>query len=326
MKEWLKNPYIILLGVVIAGVMIWKFGFSDTNTLSSTLVEENEQIEEKDISYARTFGVIQSDYLSDQDFQEYIGNTIDEVIAVEREDVIEEALRVVEHTDRAVNELAREDSKAALREIETALGKLQVVLTLDPNASLVPVTVASDINSLLAEKSVLEADKNAALLALQAGNVQLARSLLESMESEVAIETVSIPLESHGVALRAAVKLIDEGKLVEAREVLRIALNTLVLTERIVPIPLLNAELLVDKAAEVVDSSPEEALGMLVEARNQVEIAELLGYGYLSPQSYVSLYADVTAVEAKINDKQNSDQAFEELQSALEELRVKISR
>lgn len=326
MKEWLKNPYIILLGVVIAGVMVWKFGFSDTNTLNSTLVEENEQIEEKDISYARTFGVIQSDYLSDQDFQEYIGNTIDEVIAVEREDVIEEALKVVEHTNRAINELAREDSEEALEEIETALGKLQVVLTLDPNASLVPVTVASDINSLLAEKSVLEADKNAALLALQAGNVQLARSLLESMESEVAIETVSIPLESHGVALRAAVKLIDEGKLVEAREVLRIALNTLVLTERIVPIPLLNAELLVDKAAEVVDSNPEEALGMLVEARDQVEIAELLGYGYLSPQSYVSLYADVTAVEAKINDKQNSDKAFEELQSALEELRVKISQ
>lgn len=325
----LKQPIIALI-VLIAIVLIgWQVLTSDVpkDTASDTVGETTEQVTaDSDISAARALGVIQSDYLTDEDFQTYITETLDELVRIERADILEEAVAVIDETQNAIDYLAEEKPEKAKRAIEKALGKLEATLVIEPNAASLPVVADAEIKSLITDKATLETLKQSIVAAVERGDLQRARELMVDLQSEIRLETINIPLETHGIALRAVVKLIDEEEYVEAREVLRVAMNTLVAVERRIPIPLLNAELLVDESALVVESDPQTALGMLSEAREQVEIAELLGYGFVATADYQDLFAELTELEAKINDKKNTDQAYEDLAQTIEDLRVKITR
>ena len=324
----LKQPIIALI-VLIAVVLIgWQVFTSDVpkDTTSNTTPETTEEVTaDTDVSAARALGVIQSDYLTDEDFQTYINETLDELVRIERADILDEAVAVIDETQNAIDYLADEKPAKAEKSIERALGKLEATLVIEPDAANLPIVADAEIHSLITDKATLEALKTSITAAVERGDLQRARELMVDLQSEIRLETINIPLEAHGIALRAAVKLIDEEKYVEAREVLRVAMNTLVAVERRIPIPLLNAELLVDESAQVVENDPQTALGMLSEAREQVEIAELLGYGFVATTDYQDLFAELTELEAKINEKKNTDQAYQDLAQTIEDLRVKIT-
>lgn len=80
-------------------------------------------------------------------------------------------------------------------------------------------------------------------------------------------------------------RLIDEGKVDKAKRSLQAALNTLVVTDHVVPLPALRAEALLERTeapAEKSDQSDEESdelSNKLAAARDQLKVAELLGYG-----------------------------------------------
>jgi len=324
----LKQPIIAILVLVAAVLIGWQVFSTDVpkDAASNTTQEATEQTKaQTDVSAARALGVIQSDYLTDEDFQEYIAQTLDDLVRIERADILEEAVSVIDETQNAIDYLEDENGERAKQAIERALGKLEAALVIEPNAVNLPVAANAEIYSLITDKTTLETLKKSITTAVEQGDFQRARELMVDLQSEIRLETINLPLETHGIALRSAIKFIDEEKYTEAREVLRVAMNTLVVVERRIPIPLLNAELLVDESALVVESDPETALGMLSEAREQIEIAELLGYGFVATSDYQDLFTELTELEDKINDKKNTDQAYEDLAQTIEDLRVKIS-
>ena len=91
--------------------------------------------------------------------------------------------------------------------------------------------------------------------------------------------------------------LIDQGKIEEAKAALQSALSTLVEERSVLPLPVLRAKLLLKRAEPLVEdgqrseASNERLETLLNEARQQLEMAELLGYG--KRKDFEPLYAEL---------------------------------
>jgi hypothetical protein len=76
------------------------------------------------------------------------------------------------------------------------------------------------------------------------------------MASETVVSVSNIPLATYPAAIKDAAKLIDENKTNEAKSALQTALNTQVVTETIIPLPVVLAQASLKEAetlAEKVD-------------------------------------------------------------------------
>lgn len=99
------------------------------------------------------------------------------------------------------------------------------------------------------------------------------------------------------------VPLIDQGKIEEAKAALQSALSTLVEELSVLPLPVLRAKLLLKRAEPLVEdgqrseASNERLETLLNEARQQLEMAELLGYG--KRKDFEPLYAELKKIKEK---------------------------
>lgn len=121
---------------------------------------------------------------------------------------------------------------------------------------------------------------------LEDGEIQKASPLVANLASEIVFRTTSIPLATHPAAIKAVAPLIDEATLDEATAKLQAALNTLVVTtDDVIPLPVRRAELLLKNAEKLAEQEDrkekdnETLANLLADARKQLKMAELLGYG-----------------------------------------------
>lgn len=134
-----------------------------------------------------------------------------------------------------------------------------MILARDPGLSLAPVDVAVTTHDLLAGPDTVKAMIHDAEEYLEHGEVQKARPLVTSLRSDIVFRTTSIPLGTYPAAIKAITPLIDEGKLDEASAGLQAALNTLVTTDEIIPLPILRAKLLLDGADVLAENRERTA-------------------------------------------------------------------
>ncbi|HHF8009706.1 TPA: YfdX family protein, partial [Escherichia coli] len=173
----------------------------------------------------------------------------------------------------------------------------------EPTLALAPVDVRTIVHDLFANTETVEAMTDEALDALKHGEVQRARRVLALLASEIVIAVTNIPLATYPAAVKSVVPLIDQGKIEEAKAALQLALGTLVETLSVIPLPILRAKLLVKRAETLTeDGQRSEASGerlqdLLNEARQQLEMAELLGYG--KKKDFEPLYSELKKVKEK---------------------------
>lgn len=139
---------------------------------------------------------------------------------------------------------------------------------------------------------------------LSDGEIQKVRPLLANLASEIQYRTHHIPLETYPAAIKAIVRLIDAGKIDEAKAKLQATLTTLVVTtDDVIPLPKLRAEYLLKQAQELAEKkerSKEEndkLANHLQAAREQLQMAELLGYG--KKKDYNPMYDQISEIEKK---------------------------
>ncbi len=237
--------------------------------------------------------------------------------------VIEEAVSAVVLTQNVLDALDKNDVEKAKRELEKAIGKLEIVLAHKDAPALLPIdsviTATEYMGDLKSIKETLSAVKK--LLATK--KVQEARRLLDTLQSEIDIVTVSLPLISYPQALRLSARYLNEGKIKEARDVLQMALDTLVRSETIIPLPLLKAQALIEAAQKVAKSDKQQALKHLDAAKKELKIAEALGYTSGSDTTYKMLDDAIEAVEKEIRGKNRAEKLFEELMEKLKEFKEK---
>ena len=227
----------------------------------------------------------------------------DSQAADKRKQVLDEAVSALALTKSALAALDGKDAARALATLAEVTGKLELIVAREPTLALAPVDVRTIVHDLFANTETIEAMTDEALDALKHGEVQQARHVLALLASEIVIAVTNIPLASYPAAVKSVVPLIDQGKIEEAKAALQAALSTLVETRSVHPLPALRARLLLKRAETLVEdgqrseASNERLETLLNEARQQLEMAELLGYG--KKKDFETLYAELKKVKQK---------------------------
>ncbi len=227
----------------------------------------------------------------------------DSQAADKRKQVLDEAVSALALTKSALAALDEKESARALATLAEVTGKLELIVAREPTLALAPVDVRTIVHDLFANTETVEAMTDEALDALKHGEVQRARRVLALLASEIVIAVTNIPLATYPAAVKSVVPLIEQGKIEEAKAALQLALGTLVETLSVIPLPILRAKLLVKRAETLTeDGQRSEASGerlqdLLNEARQQLEMAELLGYG--KKKDFEPLYSELKKVKEK---------------------------
>jgi len=244
--------------------------------------------------------------------------------AEKRRKIIAEATAAVDKTKTALKALEDKKTDEALKALEVATGKLELILARDPKLALAPVDVDVETYDLLASLDTIKAVIKEAEDYLEDGEIQMARPLMANLASEIVIQTTSIPLGTYPDAIKAITPLIDEGRIDEAQTGLQAALNTLVVTEDIIPLPMLRAEQLLRNAEALAENEDrtikdnETLADLLKDARTQLKMAELLGYG--TKQSFKPMYEQLDQIESKTSGGKGGKGWFEKIKNQMEEM------
>ena len=245
--------------------------------------------------------------------------------AEKRKKITADALAAVNETKNALKLLDEKKTDDALAALERTTGKLELILARAPDLALAPVDVEIVTYDLLANLDTVKAMIHDAEDYLEDGEIQKARPLVANLASEIVFRTTSIPLATYPDAIKAVAPLIDDGKLDEAKADLQAALNTLVVTtDDVIPLPVLRAENLL-KNAEALTANEErtvkdnETLAKQLEAiRNQLKMAELLGYG--DKESFKPMYEQLDAIEQKTAGGKGGKGWFDKIKQQLSDL------
>ena len=239
--------------------------------------------------------------------------------------LVQEAIDSLKYTNKALIALNNKEKKTAKEEIEKALGKLEVILSAKKAPKLLPIDSAVSMVEYVGGKKDVEKTVNTVKDLLDENKVQLARVLLNSLQSEIDVTVVSLPLVTYPDALKLAAKYIHDNKLEKAKSVLEVALSTFDKTTTVIPLPLLKATDLINVSATLAkNGKKEEALKYLNAAEEQLDTAEALGYISHSSNTYKSLHEVIKHVRKEIKGKNKAEKLYDELKAKLKDFKAKV--
>ena len=228
----------------------------------------------------------------------------------------QDAIAAVGLTGAAIKSIAANKKDEALTSIERATGKINILLARNPASALIPVSVdVLVIDTAPADPKVIDQIVQRATDATKHRDLPVARILLASLVSELRIHTTSLPLATYPAALQRAAQLLDQGKNQDAGNVLLTAVNTLVMVDHVIPLPLLLAQAAID-AANSQRQNKDIALTLLKTARNEANQSRLLGY-LSSDSEYKGLDDEISSIESAIEGKADTSSMFSHLRDRI---------
>lgn len=252
------------------------------------------------------------------------------ILAEKIQGLINEAKGALSATQEALVSLENDDAKSAKVLLEDVLTKLDILLVEHPAMVLVPANVTVDIFDYEGDAKALQKTVKHADDLLDKGELQSARRILAGLASELRVTTVSIPLGTYPTAIKLAIAKIDDKKNDEAKQVLEDVLNTLVEETEITPLPVLRAESLLTKASELEhkedmskDDSRAEVLKYTNAAKDELKIAEILGYG--NKDDFSLLYTVIDDIKDEMHTEK-SKAAWAKVKEKLADLKAKIAK
>jgi hypothetical protein len=229
----------------------------------------------------------------------------------------QDAMAAISETQKAIDAIASNKSDQALAAIERATGKINVLLARNPATAIIPVSVNVDIIDAAPHDVKLIKDLGQhASIAVAAKDYPAARVLLAALTSEIRVRTYNLPLATYPEALKAAARLLDQKKQQDASDVLLTALNTLLVVDRVTPLPLVIAREAINSAKAQTQSDKQVAQTLVQTAKNEVERAKELGYAPQAPE-YEDLRADISNLEKQLKGNSDAGSLFAKLEDKL---------
>lgn len=148
--------------------------------------------------------------LSKQQLEAQINKEIEEALSVSADSMVTEAAEVVAETHRAIGFLVEKNTPAAIKAIEAAIGKAEVVTAANPRLGLVPLEINIGIYDLITSIDAIREIQKEVEDLTDEGDLQTARKLLADLCSELRIAKQSLPLATYPIALKQSVKLARE--------------------------------------------------------------------------------------------------------------------
>ncbi|HFQ89055.1 MAG TPA: YfdX family protein [Desulfobulbus sp.] len=249
-------------------------------------------------------------------------------VSKERAAIIKEAVDALAQTRKALDAIEKKKKQQALDALATVTGKLEIVLAREPALANAPIDVRVEQYDLYATVDAINKAVNKARDLLGDGRVQQARMILSGLASEIDIVVTSIPLASYTNGIKAVARLVGNDKYQEASDALYGLLSTLVVTRNIIPLPILRAEELLKKADKLAetkgrsDKQNKELASLLDGARDQIRMAEALGYG--DRKEYKDFYRQIKEIRKKTQGGRFGKGFFDKLKKSLHDFREKI--
>jgi YfdX protein len=229
----------------------------------------------------------------------------------------QDAMAAISETQKAIDAIASNKSDQALAAIERATGKINVLLARSPATAIIPVSVNVDIIDAAPHDVKLIKDLGQhASTAVAAKDYPAARVLLAALTSEIRVRTYNLPLATYPEALKAAARLLDQKKQQDASDVLLTALNTLLVVDRVTPLPLVIAREAINSAKAQSQNDKQVAQTLVQTAKNEVERAKKLGYAPQAPE-YEDLRADISNLEKQLKGNSDAGSLFAKLEDKL---------
>ena len=257
--------------------------------------------------------------LSQQDIQDKVNKAKDNLKDNVEDTLVSEAQEAVAETQLAIAAIESGDKRKAIKALESATGKLDVVLARNPKLGFVPLESEVDILALAPnDLDTVEEMRKEIKQAIRKDELVKARELLDNLASELRITTVNLPLATYPAAMEEAAALLDRDEFDTAEAILQTALSTLFIEERQSPIPVIKAQALIDEADSLiqVDGHEEIVQSMLKEARKELKLAEELGYGDRD-KLYASLDEEIESIGKQISAGDRAEIAFGNLKDKL---------
>ncbi|RAK08885.1 YfdX protein [Salipiger aestuarii] len=269
-----------------------------------------------------------------------------------RKKLLDDATRALEETETALTALDEDDTDAALEALTVATGKLESVVARDPALALAPVDTQLLQRDLLGDVETIQAAREVIEELVDDGLLQEARPLMREFASEIIIETTNLPLATYPDALLRATAQIDAGEVETAKQTLATALGTLVITEDVIALPVLRAQLLIDaaekalggdggtaadtgasdsdstetesaeEASEAVDTEPLSPGEYVEAARTQLRIAEALGYG--DEDDFEELHENLDELDERIDLADDTGGVFDKIGDSFIRLKQRL--
>jgi tetratricopeptide (TPR) repeat protein len=243
------------------------------------------------------------------------------IIQQQDDKVSNEAVEAVNMVIDIIALLKEKKKDEAIAAIEKVLGKLEVLIAKNPELALIPVDVKEQVVDFPGTIADVEAAKKAVKELIDEGEVQAARDIMLALASELDIYITALPLATYPEALKVIIPLIEQEKYDEAIALLAKVLETLVLEKMVIPLPILRAQQTIERASELTkendNADKEELKALLAYAKEQLLLAQALGYGKVS-EDYKPLLEEIEKIEKALGEESEGTKGiFEELKAKL---------
>jgi hypothetical protein len=243
----------------------------------------------------------------------------------DRRELLQEAVSALQETNNALIAIDQNKRRDAIAALERATGKLEIVLARTPTLALAPVDVTASTHDLLADPKDVDALRDDAERAIEHGRLQDARHLIDGLSSETVLSVSSLPLATYPTAIKSAATLLTAGKTMEAKAVLQTALNTIVVQDTIIPLPIARAEAAIEQAKGLSAKANRTAAdnarlhGLLATAREQLRFGKALGYA--TDKDLDDLLNAIDELEAKTSGQKFGSGLLDHLKSLFAQAR-----
>lgn len=228
-----------------------------------------------------------------------------------------DASAAIEEAQSAVKAISDGKSDQALAALERATGKIDILTARKPSAALIPVSVEVQLIDPAPKDLKAVRDMTAAAqTALSDHDYPVARTLIDQLASEIHVKTYNLPLATYPLAMQTAARYLEEEKTEEAKQVLRSALNTLIVTDRVLPMPMVAAQAAVKDAQAKSEKDKPAARKILAAAKDELELAKALGYANHAPE-YASLEKSISELDNKLTGTESTTSGFDKLRESM---------
>ena len=237
--------------------------------------------------------------------------------------IVKEAVDSIHLVSEVLVALNKKNKDEAIKKLEKAIGKIEVVLSNPKAPALIPIDAQVVVQRYLGTAYDVQTAVITAEALLMKKRVQEARKIVSALVDELDFTTINIPLSTYPDALKKAAKYLHDNKLKEAKELLATTLNTLVNITTVTPLGILEAQSLINAASKIAKKDKKLALSHLAQAKEALKRDEALGYTSRSDTTYKMLNEKISKIEEEIKGKNEAKKLFDELKEKLKEFKEK---
>ena len=260
--------------------------------------------------------------------QDGVDSATMEIATRVRDRAVEGAVSALSETNKAIRALDANDPEAAIDSIEKAIGKLHTVHALNPELDFVPIGASVSTVDFVADKDQIKDQIKEVQRLIRHNQIQDARKAIGLLASETVISESEIPLVAFPDALIEAARMIREEKLDQAKALIARTLDTVVIVDHVIPLPLIRAEQLLQRASilaengDRTDAQSRILKAHLADAQEQIKIAEMLGYG--TKKDFKHFYDQLDLIKLQSKNSKPTKGLFKKINTDLKNMRRKI--